>query len=70
MARIVKDDFEFKVERVEGEMQYSAHYEVEPEGVSQKRGMPIEFSPQEENQIKNFIMNVVRPKVEARENGT
>ena len=67
--KIVKDDWEFKIERVNGEMLYSAHYEVESEGVSQKRGTLIEFSPQEENQIRNFIMNVVRPKVEEKERG-
>ena len=65
--KIVKDDWEFKVERVNGEMLYSAHYTVESEGIEQKRGMPVEFSPQEETQIKNFIMNVVRPKVEEHE---
>ena len=67
--KIVKDDWEFKVEQVNGEMLYSAHYEVESEGVSQKRGTSIEFSPQEETQIRNFIMNVVRPKVEEKERG-
>ena len=67
MAKIVKDDWEFKVERVDGEMRYSAHYSVESEGVEQRKGMPIEFSTQEEAQIKGFIMNVVRSKVEAHE---
>ncbi|KKN74741.1 hypothetical protein LCGC14_0387830 [marine sediment metagenome] len=67
--KIVKDDWEFKVERVNGEMLYSAHYEVKSEGVSQRRGTPIEFTPQEETQISNFIMNVVRPKVEEAESG-
>ncbi len=67
MAKIVKDDWEFKIERVNGEMLYSAHYEVESEGVSQRRGMSIEFPSQEETQIANFIMGIVRPKVEAKE---
>ena len=67
MAKIVKDNWEFKIEQIDGEMLYSAHYEVESEGVSQKRGMLVGFSPQEETQIRNFIMSVVRPKVEAQE---
>ena len=67
--KIVKDDWEFKVERVDGEMLYSAHYTVESEGISQKRGMPVEFSTQEEAQIKGFIMNIVRPKIEEKESG-
>lgn len=69
MAKIVKDDWLFQVEREDGEMLYSAHYTVESDGVEQRRGMPIVFSLQEENQIRNFITNVVRPKVEEHENG-
>ncbi len=73
MAKIVRDDFEFKVQRASHEftgepvMQYSAHYTVESEGVEQKRGMSLEFSPQEETQIFNFIKNVVFPKVKEHE---
>ena len=67
--KLVKENWEFKVEMVNGEMIYSAHYEVESEGISQKRGMDIEFSTQEEVQIRGFIMTVVRPKVEEKESG-
>lgn len=80
MAKIVKDDWEFKVERVAGEMQYSAHYQVSTEyGDLPPKGCPIlshnadnpselpQFSQQEEIQILNFIMGKIRPKVEAYE---
>lgn len=67
--KIVKDDWEFKVESKGGKLEYSAHYAVESEGVSQKRGTSIWGENSEETQISNFIMNVVRPKVEAHENG-
>jgi len=70
MAKIVKDDWEFKVEHRGGEMVCSAHYTVESEGVEQRRGMPVKFSQQEETQILNFVNNVVRPKVEAHESGS
>jgi len=69
MAKVVKDNWEFKVERIDNVMRYSAHYTVTSEGVEQSKGMPIEFSPQEKTQISNFIMNVVRPKVEVHERG-
>lgn len=65
--KVVKGDFEFKVEWVDGEMLYSAHYVVESEGVVQKRGMPVEFSPQEKTQVLNFVSNVVFPKVKEHE---
>ena len=72
MVKIVKDDWEFKVARIGGKIFYSAHYAVSSEGVEQDRDMIVEFSAQEETQIANFIMNIVRPKVEAKEgtNGT
>lgn len=67
MAKIVKDDWEFKAEKIDNEMHYSAHYTVESEGIEQKRGMPIEFSPTEETQIFNFLKNKVRPKINEHE---
>lgn len=68
--KLVKENWEFKIEMVNGEMICSAHYTVNTEyGDLPPRGMNIEFSTQEETQIKNFIMNVVRPKVEANESG-
>ncbi len=68
--KVVNDNWVFKVERIMGEMKYSAHYEVSSEGISQRRGMEVDFTPQEETQINNFIMSIVRPKVEAQENGS
>ena len=67
--KIVKDDWEFKIERVDSEMLYSAHYSVVSEGVEQNRGMPIEFNTQEEAKLKKFIKDVVRTKVEEHESG-
>ncbi len=82
MAKIVRDDFEFRAGRVNSEMQYSAHYIVESEGVEQGLGVHIlphgvdnpkslpQFSEQEETQIFNFIKNVVYPKVKEHEGVT
>ena len=67
--RIVKDDWEFRVVRIGGEMDYVARYTAESDGVEEPRVMVVEFSPQKETHISNFIMNIVRPKVEAHENG-
>ena len=69
MAKIIKDDWEFRIQKINGEMFYSAKYAVSSEGVEQSREMDIEFSPQEETKIRNFIMNVVRPKIEEKESG-
>ena len=80
MAKIVKDDWEFKVERIDGKVQYSAHYTVVSEGVREKRGVPIlahneanpknlpQFIGQEQTQIFNFMKDRVRPKIIAYEN--
>ncbi len=65
--KIVKDDWEFKVESKGGELVCSAHYSVESEGVEQNRGMEVKLSPAQKNQIKTFVNNVVRPKVVAKE---
>ena len=67
MARIVKDDWEFKAEKIGGEMFYSAHYTVESEGIEQRRGVSVEFSAQEETQIFNFLKNKVYPKINEHE---
>lgn len=80
MAKIVKDDWEFKIERREDEIQYSAKYstacehgDLRPRGVillshneDNPKGLP-QFTEQEEAQILNFLTRVVRPKVEAYE---
>ena len=65
--KIVKDDWEFKVASVSGELQYSAHYTVESEGIEQRRGMPIKLSALQETPIVAIIKNIVRPQVEANE---
>ena len=67
--KIVKEDWDFKVSYFGGEAHYFARYIVEAEGVTQSRDLPITLTQQEETQIKNFIMDVVRPKVEAHESG-
>ncbi len=67
MAKIVKDDFAFKIERINGEILYSGHYIVESEGVEEKRGIPTDFSSQEKARILNFIKNVVLPKAMEQE---
>jgi len=80
MAKIVKDDWEFKVERIDGKVQYSAHYTVESEGVKENRGVPIlaydeanpknlpQFIKPEQTQMFNFLKDRVKPKIIAYEN--
>ena len=67
MPKVVKDDWEFKVESMETGMCYHANYTVESDGIEERRCIEITFIPQEEAQTVNFINNVVRPKVEAEE---
>lgn len=63
MAKIVNEELEIKLvlRREEGEVSVdcSAHYEVSSEGVSQRRGCPIELTSAQETAIKNFAGQVI-----------
>jgi len=57
----------FQYNGVNVEVDLSAHYGVTSEGVTDRRGVPIELTPTNKTAIKNFVKNVVIPQIKTHE---
>jgi len=74
MAKKIKNPIEIKLVFEHGEMTWeidpSVHYGVgasEYPEFNHRKGMPIELTPAQETQIKNFAKDVVYPQILANE---
>ena len=65
MAKLLKDQLEIRLDlnRANGQVTVacSAHYEVNANeyGMSERRGLPIKLTPQQEQAVKGFTAQVV-----------
>lgn len=68
MAKKIIFPCELKVDFDEvGEVTVSAHYGIGSEGIEGRRGMELELSQGETQQLKNFAKNIVLPKIKEHE---